>query len=65
VEDDMESLRAYIGELVVVGGFPYEILWFELRNREMRCVAYSDELAHEINISVRDVLANLVAETTA
>ena len=59
----MESLKAYVGELVLVGGFLYEILWFEVRGRELRCSG--DDLEHEVDLSVRDVLSSLVAEAVA
>ena len=35
----MKSLDGYIGELVLVGGFAYEILWFEVRSQETRGIA--------------------------
>jgi hypothetical protein len=59
----VKSLRGYLGELVVVGGFFYEMIFFEVRNRETRCIAYSDVLGLEINLSLGDVLSSLVSET--
>ncbi len=61
----MESLKAYMGELVLVRGFFYEILRFEVHDRELRCIAYSDDLNQMVDLSVRDVLSGFVAESAA
>ena len=55
--------HSYVGEQVLVGGFFYEIIWFEDRNDQPRCIAYCEDLGHEIGMALEDVLAALVVES--
>ncbi|MCZ6712038.1 MAG: hypothetical protein O7B25_16860 [Gammaproteobacteria bacterium] len=59
----VNPLEAYVGELVLVDGFIYQILRLEVRDREIRCIAYSDDLERETDLSVGDLLSSLIAET--
>lgn len=56
----MDAVRAYVGESVMIGGFFYEILYFDVREGEVRCVAYSDEIDQEIDLSIEDVRSSMV-----
>ena len=60
----VNPLEAYLGELVVVDGFIYQVNRFEVRDREMQVIAYSDDLECEIDLSVGELLSSLVADAT-
>ena len=65
----MVGLQSYVGELVMYRGFFYEIVRHSWRNNqgnsfrgdEVRCVAYSDELNREAELSIADVFLGLAA----
>ena len=59
-----QTPHSYVGAQVLVGGFFYEILWFEDRNDTPRCIAYCEDLGHEIDMALEDVLAALVVESS-
>ncbi|HEY5679075.1 MAG TPA: hypothetical protein VIS55_03310 [Pseudomonadales bacterium] len=57
----MVGLQSYVGELVMYRGFFYEIVRIAVRGDEVRCVAYSDELNREAELSIADVFLGLAA----
>ena len=61
----MNAFRRYIGEIVLVRGSFCEILRCELRGRELRFIAYNDDLNQEVSLSVKEVATGLVAEEPA
>ena len=57
----MVGLQSYVGELVMHRGFFYEIVRVTVRGDEVRCIAYSDELQKEAELSIADVFLGLAA----
>ncbi len=57
----MVGLQSYVGELVMYRGFFYEIVRIDVRGNEVRCVAFSDELKEEAELSIADVFLGLAA----
>jgi hypothetical protein len=57
----MVGLQSYVGELVMYHGFFYEIVRIAVRGDEVRCIAYSDELDKEAELSIADVFLGLAA----